>query len=198
MANLTLEHIQETLKNMGYLKKVTGKKDEAYIEALKKFQKKYLYAEHYKLGVYNTATDNAIRSERTRQQAQAKNFKLEEMKCPCGGKYCSGFPTYVKKALWRNLQSIRDEYGKPVNITTQYGGGMRCSKFNGSTTGSITKSKHTQGKAADIYISPLTNTYAGRKKVMAYYKKLPSYNYTYCSDGVNYKNMGTSVHIDVK
>ena len=68
-----------------------------YNEAnIKKLQKKYLRKKDVD-GIYGTNTDNLLRHVYN-VKAYTKNFEPEEFKCECGGRYCTGYPTYMKKA----------------------------------------------------------------------------------------------------
>lgn len=102
-----------------------------------------------------------------------KNFKLSEIKCKCGGKYCNGYPTGFSYELLRQLQDIRNHFGKAVIITSA----LRCQKHN-SNVGGVKNSKHTQGKAVDFYVKGVSYS-----TLKAYVNKLPYNNYTYNVSG---------------
>lgn len=188
MALLTVDKRKSYFKALGL-----GEYNKATIKAL---QKKYLRAKDVD-GIYGTNTDNLLRHIYNVKTC-APNFKPEEFKCECGGKYCTGYPTFMKRVELRNLQSIRAHYGKPMQITS----GMRDRKYNNSLRGSIANSKHLTGYAADFYIKGVTDTLAGRKQLIAYAKKLPNHNYSYCngwnSNGVKLTAgyMGACIHTD--
>jgi hypothetical protein len=104
----------------------------------------------------------------------------------------------MKKVELKNLQSIRDHFGKPMTVTC----GMRCRPYNNSLRGSITNSKHLTGYATDFYMAGVTDTLANRKKAIAWIKKLPNHNYTY-GNGINSYGyrlaasyMGNALHTD--
>lgn len=148
-------------------------------------------------GEYGPDTDKVLRHVRNVSKF-TKNFKPEEFRCECGGKYCTGYPSWMKKVELQNLQKIRNKYGKPMKITS----GLRCKKANSLSPGSIPTSKHLTGYAADFRIPGITDTLAGRKKLIKYAKTLPNHNYTYCN-GYNSRGlavkapyMGTAVHHD--
>ena len=102
-----------------------------------------------------------------------KNFKLGEIKCKCGGKYCNGYPTGFSYELLSQLQNIRSHFGKAVIITSA----LRCPTHN-KNVGGVKNSKHTQGKAVDFYVKGVSyNT------LKAYVNKLPYNNYTYNISG---------------
>lgn len=150
-------------------------------------------------GKYGVDTDRALRHWYNVNK-YTKNFRPEEFKCECGGKYCSGYPSYMKKVELQNLQKIRDHFGKPMTVTC----GLRCKPYNNSLRGSISNSKHLTGYATDFYMKGVTDTLANRKKAISWIKKLPNHNFTYGdgidSSGVRYyaPYMGNALHTDTK
>jgi len=123
----------------------------------------------------------------------SEHFSRKEFECNCvekGLNYCDGHPVEISEVLIANLEILRKHFGKPITITS----GARCQAYNDSLRGSIKHSKHVQGKAADIYIGGVTDSEAGRKKVVAYWLRLAGSNYSY--QGTS--NMGSAVHVDVK
>lgn len=189
MALLSVDKRKEYFKKLGL-----GEYTEANI---KRFQKAYMRKQDVD-GVYGTDTDRLLRH--VYNCSLVKNFSPEEFKCECGGRWCTGYPTYMKKAELQNLQSIRTHFGKPIKITS----GMRCKRYNNSLRGSSAVSGHMNGYAADIYIGGVTDSLAGRKKLIAYAKKLPNHKYSYCngwnSNGVRVSAgyMGNAVHVESK
>lgn len=188
MALLTTEQRKARFKYLGL-----GEYNKANIA---RFQKKYLRKKDVD-GVYGTDTDRALRHVYNVKK-YTKNFSPEEFKCECGGKYCTGYPSYMKRAELENLQSIRDHYGKPMTVTC----GLRCKTYNNKLRGSIGNSKHLTGYATDFYMPGVTDTLANRKKAIAWIKKLPNHNYTY-GNGINSNGvkvsagyMGNALHTD--
>lgn len=117
------------------------------------------------------------------------HFKKSEFRCHCNGRYCNGYNgKNINRHLLLILETIREEYGKPITINS----GIRCQRYNDSLRGSIPKSVHRLGGAADIYIKGVTDTKKGRNKVQKLAYKLGA---AYCYHGTS--NMGTSVHINV-
>lgn len=102
-----------------------------------------------------------------------KNFTYSEIKCKCKGKYCNGIPTGFSYELLRQLQDIRNHFGKAVIITSA----LRCAKHN-SNVGGVKSSKHTQGRAVDFYVKGVSYS-----TLKAYVNKLPYNNYTYNISG---------------
>jgi uncharacterized protein YcbK (DUF882 family) len=72
----------------------------------------------------------------------SEHFTSQEFACKCG----CGFDD-VSLELIHLLESIREEYGKPMRITS----GCRCRNWN-SQCGGVSRSAHLRGTAADIYI----------------------------------------------
>ena len=188
---LSIKTRQTYLKALGFydgnIDGIVGKKTRAAYLAL---QKKYFTRDKDIDGIYGTNTDRLLQNAYN-VSVLCKNFRLEEFKCQCGGKYCTGYPSVLNTDLLKNLQSVRDKYGATV-ITS----GMRCSKHN-SVVGGAIGSRHKSGKAVDIK-NATSSTENGRRMIMNFWKTLPNQRYTYCNIGGNYPNMGHSVHIDVK
>lgn len=99
-----------------------------------------------------------------------KNFKYKEFKCHCKGRYCDGYPVAFSYELAKNLQRVRDHFGKPLVITSP----IRCQKWNDMQKGSIKHSRHTKGWATDFYIKGVSY-----KELYNYVKKLPYFHYAY-------------------
>ena len=74
----------------------------------------------------------------------AKNFKYDEIICPCG---CEKIRPIDPKLSFL-LQSLRNKIDRPIYISK--GGGLRCKKYNDKISGYI-YSPHMVGKAIDIY-----------------------------------------------
>lgn len=188
MALLSLEKRKQYFKDLGL------EYNEATIKAL---QKKYMLRKSDADGKYGPNTDNMLRTVHN-VLTHTKNFDPREFRCECGGKYCCGFPSYMKKVELKNLQAIRDHYGKPMTVTC----GLRCKGYNKKLRGSIQNSKHLTGYATDFYMPGVTDTLANRKKAVAWIKKLPNHNYTY-GNGINSNGvrvsagyMGNALHTD--
>lgn len=111
-----------------------------------------------------------------------KYFKKSEFDCKCGCRLNN-----IDLKLVEILDEIREYFGKPCIITS----GCRCQKYNDSLKGSIKNSKHTLGKAADIWINGLN-----KEELLSRcknYVKCGRANYTY----TNESNMKYAVHIDI-
>lgn len=189
---LTVKVRQTYLSKLGfYTGKIDGIEGKLTKAAYKALQKKYFQRDSDIDGVYGNDTEKLLVNA-YRVKIYAKNFKLGEFKCECGGRYCTGYPVKLNAQLLKNLQKVRNKYGA-TTITS----GMRCKPYNNSLVGSSSTSRHMDGKALDIY-NEKTRTEAGRKTVMKYVKKLKGHNYTYCNIGGSVPNMGNAVHFDVK
>ena len=163
-----------------------------------KFQKK-AFPNNKKMwdGVYGTNTDNALRTFYNVHKC-APNFKPEEFKCDCGGRFCSGYPSFMKQVELTNIQKIRSHYKRPMTVTC----GLRCKKYNSELRGSIVNSSHLSGYAVDFYMSGVTDTLAHRKTSMLWMKKLPFTKYIY-GNGINSNGyavvapyMGNAMHYE--
>lgn len=170
-----------------------------------KLQKKYLLRKSEWDGVYGNNTDNLLRHLKAVKDC-CKNFAPEEFRCGCGGRHCSGYPTWMKPVELKNIQSIRTHYGKSMIVTC----GLRCTKYN-REVGGITKSEHLYGLAVDYYIAGVTDTLANRKKSIQWISRLPNHAYTYgdglyvsTTDGTiktgckSAPGMGNALHTDSK
>lgn len=180
---------KQIMKSAGlYNGSVDDKRDDAYWEGVEATNIKYLPKKYHKKTYYKE-TDIVLRNLRRFQEDEIRSFKLEEFKCGCGRRYCSGYPVVLNSQLLINLQMLRDDINQPMTITS----GLRCQEYNDSLRGSIPTSKHTQGKAVD-FVAKKTETVTGRAEVKKKWQRLPKYGYTYSDTD----NMGTAVHCDVK
>lgn len=149
-----------------------------------KLQKKYFTNPKEWDGVYGVKTDILLKHVYNIFK-YTKNFRPEEFRCGCGGRFCTGYPDYLKKNEAKHLQTIRDHYKAPVQITS----GLRCEIFNNSLRGSSKNSGHLKGKAADIYIRDKCNSLNNRKRIIEYIKNLPKHKWSYCN---GYSSAGTT------
>lgn len=188
MALLKLAKRKAIFKALGY--------GEYNKESIAQLQKKYLRSKDVD-GEYGVNTDNLLR-HLYNVHSYTKDFKADEFKCGCGGKYCTGYPTYMKAAQLDAMQKIRTKYGKPMTITC----GLRCSGYNKSLSGSVSNSRHLQGLACDYYIQGATDTAENRIMLFSFLKSIPQHRYSYgngyATDGTypHAPNMGNAVHTD--
>lgn len=199
---LSIKERQEKLKYLGFYKgAIDGIEGVKTKRAYKELQDTYFFRKTDKDGKYNSTTEKLLLCA-FNVKKYTKNFDLKKDKlyCHCKGKYCSGYPAEISKDLLKNLQSVRDKYGI-TSVTSM----LRCKEWN-KKQGGVTNSKHTKGKAVD-YRGIYTMTLKKRKNVINYWFTLESPNYSYCngyykstsgSGNKTSKNMGISIHGDVK
>lgn len=201
---LKIKTRQTYLKNLGFYNgKIDGKEGKQTKEAYLKLQKKY-FPKDEQDGIYGNNTEILLRNAE-RVRLYTKNFKLEEFRCECGGKYCTGYHKLLNKNLLKYIQSVRDKYGS-TTITS----GLRCQRWN-TICGGASFSKHMEGKALD-FVNAGTQTLSKRQDLIKWYIKKTYATYGYCykygktkwttytgsHPSVNYPSMGNAVHIDVK
>lgn len=181
---LSIKKRQKYLKALGFYDgKIDGKWDAECKKAVLKLQKKYFPKEEQD-SKYGTKTDILLRSAYNCRGL--KYFKLEEFKCNCGGKYCTGYPAVVSRSLALKLdQKLRPKYGA-MTITS----GLRCTTWN-RLQGGVTGSRHTQGKAVDFQCAESRKGASARNEIITYCKKHFRYSYG------NTSGMGASIHVDV-
>lgn len=190
MALLTVKTRKKWMTLLGYKYNRKG---------ILQMQKDYFVRKKDQDGYYGSDTDKLLRHLH-HVKKYAPNFAPQEFRCGCGGKYCTGYPTWMRVTELQHLQRIRTHYGRPMIVTS----GIRCKTFNNQLSGSSRESKHMSGKACDFYMLGVTDTLDHRKKSIAWIKKQPNHNWTYgngwCSKDyvVNAPNMGNAMHTDVK
>ncbi len=77
----------------------------------------------------------------------SKNFQVKEFACEDGSD-----PIFVDSELVTVLQTIRDHFGKAVNINSAF----RTASHNAKQKNAAKYSQHLYGKAADIWIKGVT------------------------------------------
>ena len=82
-------------------------------------------------------------SQERQKNWKGKYFSYDEIKCKC--KYPDCETVTFASDLLECLDSIREEWGKPIVVTS----GLRCLRHN-ADVGGAKKSNHTKGKAVDI------------------------------------------------
>lgn len=191
MALLTVAERKAIFKELG----LTYNK--ANIQAL---QRKYMWRSSDVDGIYGPNTDNMLRTVYNTMK-YTKNFDPKEFRCECGGRYCCGFPSYMKPHELITIQAIRDHWGRPITVTC----GMRDATYNRKLNGSVANSKHLIGSAIDFYQKGVTDTLTNRKMAIKWMKRnLPYLNYAY-GNGINSSGysvrapyMGNALHVDTK
>ena len=172
--------------------------------SVKDFQKAVMYPQ-YVDGIYGQQTENALISA-INVKRNTKNFDIREFRCECGGRYCCGYPSTLKVEMLRNIQAIRDHYGRPITVTC----GLRDRTYNSHLGGSIQNSLHISGRAVDFYQKGVTDTLANRKQSIKWIRTLLNHHYTYGNSiatltangkvstySVSAPYMGNALHTDV-
>lgn len=189
MALLKVETRKKWMKYLGY---------EYNEKGILAMQKDYFVRKKDQDGKYGPDSDKLLRHLH-HVKKYMPNFKPQEFRCGCGGRYCTGYPTWLRVKECKHIQAIRSHYKKPMIVTS----GLRCRRFNAQLSGSSSESRHLKGRAVDFYIAGVTDTLAHRKKAVKYIKKLKNHHYTY-GNGINSygyavyaPNMGNAMHSDV-
>lgn len=109
-------------------------------------------------------------------------FTPEEMKCKCGGEYCSGFPHEIQPLLMQILDRARRWSGHPIVIVS----GLRCKEWNRIQKG-VATSQHQYGEAVDVYFYGVSANAA-----LAWLQSQPDVRYAYRIEGCN------NIHFDIQ
>ena len=147
------------------------------------FQKKYMLNFDGKQwdGKYGSKTDMALQNEYMIKDV--KWLSHNEIICHCGGKYCTGHPTYLSYDLVNKLAKVRAKYGA-ITFTCM----MRCPTHN-TKVGGVSGSRHKTGKACDMKTA---QSKANRQELIKYWLSIGG-RYGYSDKNA----MGTSTHLDV-
>lgn len=182
---LSVRTRQKYLKALGfYTGKIDGKEGKLTKTAYERLQKRYFTRKQDRDGIYGKDTEILLKSAYNCRDL--KYFKLEEFKCKCGGRYCTGYPAVVNRTLVTKLdKKLRPKYGAMDIIS-----GLRCNVQN-QRAGGVSNSRHKLGKAVDFQCAESRKGSANRTKIIAYCKKIFRYSYG------NTAGMGRSVHVDV-
>lgn len=202
MALLDIKTRQLYLKELGlYNDKIDGIAGKNTKDAYRKLQNKYFTRKADKDGLYGPNTDILLRNAYNCKDL--KHFKLEEFKCGCKCKYCTGYPAILDTKLLEYIDKMRSHFGKGMKITS----GLRCAAYNSKVGGSST-SRHKSGKAVDFYMTSQSTTFNGRKELVDYWiKNYDNSRYAYCNGYGRTKSgtstpksstMGNAIHVDVK
>lgn len=169
-----------------------------------KLQSDYFFNKKDKDGIYGKNTDILLQNVYN-VKTICKNFDLkkDKMYCRCGGKYCTGYPVVIDVNLLRTIQNFRSTLGFPFNVESL----IRCKKHN-KNVGGANGSKHTLGKAIDIYHKTYTNSLERRKVLSNKWVNMYPTSYMSYSNGYMNKlgritfpkvaSMGISIHFEVK
>ena len=189
MTLLTIKKRKELFKKIGL-----GEYNE---DNILKLQKKYFPRKKDHDSIYGNDTDILLRH--VSNCYDVPNFTPDEFMCDCGGKYCTGYPTWMRIKTLKFMQRIRTYVGKPIFITS----GVRCKRQN-KIVGGDSNSKHLMGVAVDYYIPSITFNLKGRKDLINVIRKWDDHDWSYCNgyeSGGEYRyssTMGTSIHTQTK
>lgn len=131
------------------------------------------------------ATDNNVGGKEENTGSfwdEIEFFDPEEMKCKCGGKYCSGFPHEIQPLLMQILDRARRWSGHPIVIVS----GLRCKEWNRIQKG-VATSQHQYGEAADVYFYGVSANAA-----LAWLQSQPDVRYAYRIEDCN------NIHFDIQ
>ena len=131
-------------------------------------------------GWADDATREALEAEKEDFWADIRYFTREELRCKCGGRYCSGFPAEPREAAVRVADRARAHFGRPGHNVSF----LRCREWN-RLQGGVANSQHMYGEAMDLRIEGVS---AG--ELYSFLRKQPEVRYTY---EIN----GTNVHFDI-
>ena len=108
-------------------------------------------------------------------------FRPEEVRCKCGGRYCSGFPHAVQPKLMQIADRARRWSGQPIRVIS----GLRCETHNRNEKG-VRNSQHMFGEALDVY-------FYGKSpgEALAWLQAQPDVRYAYIIEG------SSNIHFDI-
>ena len=202
---LKVKERQKYLNYIGlYNGKINGVEGKLTKKAYLDLQKKYMPKDE-RDGIYGNNTEIVLVNA-YRVKKYCTHFKLEEFRCFCGGKYCTGYPAKLSIRLLKNLEKARAHLNVPMTITS----GERCPRYN-TLCGGASFSKHMHGQAVD-FVSSKTKTFNQRKAFIDWFIKLLGSTYAYqykygrtkystfigSHPSCNYPEMGSAIHIDTK
>ncbi len=151
------------------------------------FQRKQGLTEN---GEFEEETERAIRKvigsrsayDETEQDwwQEIQWFDREEFRCKCGGKYCNGYPTEMKRTVVELADRARKHFGKPGIVVS----GLRCRQHN-ANCGGVLNSQHMYGEALDLQIVGVS-----ADALLDFMKAQKEVHYAY-------KINGTNVHFDI-
>ena len=184
MSLLKIKTRQKYLKTLGFYDgKIDGKWDKDCELATLKLQKKYFPAREQD-AEYGTKTDILLRCAWNCRDL--KYFKLEEFRCGCKGRYCTGYPVVISRSFVKKLdKKVRPKYGA-MTITSA----LRCTTHN-KNVGGVSNSCHRLGKAADFVCKESCKGHEERAKMIKWLKGIFKYSYG------NTSGMGNAIHVNI-
>ena len=199
---LTIKERQKRLSYLGfYTGKIDGKEGRLTKEAYKKLQDTYFIRKQDKDGIYGKNTDILLNNAYN-VKLICHNFKLEEFKCHCNGKYCTGYPYIINTILLADVQIFRNKLNTPMNLTS----GIRCKKWNEHVGGGVA-SRHLIGKAIDFYTKYSKSLEVRKGYINKWINEIKESRYGYSKGYANKKgkisypeasHMGSAIHIDIE
>lgn len=183
MSLLKVKTRQKYMKYLGFYEgPVDGKWTKECDVATLKLQQKYFPAREQDAD-YGPKTDILLRCAWNCRDL--KYFKLEEFRCGCKGKYCTGYPAVISRSFVKKLDTkVRPKYGA-MTVTS----GLRCATFN-RLVGGIANSLHLFGKAIDFVCKESCKGYSARAKMIKWLKTKFKFSYG------NTSGMGNAVHVN--
>lgn len=199
---LTIKQRQEKLKYLGFYKgAIDGIEGVKTKRAYKELQDTYFFRKKDKDGIYGNDTDILLNCcYNVKKYTKNFDIKKDKLYCRCKGKYCSGYPAIIKEDLLKDLQGVRNKYGR-TTVTSM----LRCKEWN-KLQGGTRNSKHLKGEAVD-YRNTKCLTLNGRKEIINFWFTLINPRYSYCNGYYRLgtkkgkkeaKSMGISIHGDIK
>lgn len=183
MSLLSIKTRQKRMKALGFYDgEIDGKWDKKCKIPTLKLQRKYFPAREQDSD-YGPKTDILLRCAWNCRDL--KYFKLEEFRCGCKGRYCTGYPAVISRSFVKKLDNkVRPKYGA-MTVTS----GLRCKTYN-RLVGGVTNSLHLKGKAIDFACKESLKGYSARVKMIKWLKTIFKYSYG------NTSGMGNAVHVN--
>lgn len=194
---MTVRQRQCLLAYLGYyVGDVDGKWGSGSRESCKAFQREFFQDESKVDGVCGSDTEKALThavaygmpAKQVGNESSDSDFWDEiefftpaEVRCKCGGKYCSGFPHEVQPLLMQIADRARRWSGHPVTVIS----GLRCDTWN-RFQGGVENSQHKFGEALDVYFQGKDPDTA-----LAWLQSQPDVRYAYQIEGCD------NIHFDI-
>ena len=143
----TVKDMQKRLTALGFLLgKVDGEDGPRTRDAIKRFQRSWNLGKKLVVdGVAGSKTLAALSETEKQGGRLSKNFKADELRCKCDGKYSSCLGIAALREDLAALETLRKAYPKGLRIVSAY----RCVNHNRSV-GGASSSQHLSGRAYDI------------------------------------------------
>lgn len=169
---INITQVQQLLVNLGQSVEVDGiwgRQSQSALDAeLAKYEKQAI-SDKVSDNSFDDLVENTLGF-----WADIRHFTRTEFRCPCPR--CGGFPVEPNESLVRIADSVREYFGKPMIISS----GVRCQAHNDELSGSVSNSRHVQGKAVDFCISGMPSSIV--KVYIDQLVKARKLRYCYCID----------------